>query len=184
MITKYDVDGIHFDDYFYPSPSAAGTMISDLADFQKYGQGYSKVEDFRRSNVDKAIKDVHDVIVATKPEVVFSVAPTSDYSYNLNSLFADVTKWAKEGWIDVLIPQLYHEIGHKTADFQLRLNWWSQYTYKAALMAGHGLYRFGDPTAGAAFQTAPELEKQFNLTRRNDKVVGNIMYSAKYILCL
>lgn len=182
LITKYDVDGIHFDDYFYPSPDAAGTMVSDAADFQKYGQGYTKIEDFRRGNVDKAIKDVHDVIVQTKPEVVFSVAPTSDNTYNMDKLFADVTKWAKEGWIDVVIPQLYHEIGHKTADFQLRLNWWSQYNYKASVMAGHGLYRFGDPTVSAPFQTTIELEKQFNLTRRNDKVVGNIMYSAKYIL--
>lgn len=182
LITKYDVDGIHFDDYFYPSPSAAGTMVSDAADFQKYGQGYSKIEDFRRGNVDKAIKDVHDVIVATKPSVVFSVAPTSDNNYNMNSLFADVTKWAKEGWIDILIPQLYHEIGHKTADFQMRLSWWTQYSYNAAVMAGHGLYRFGDPTTGTAFQTTSELEKQFTITRRNEKVVGNIMYSAKYIL--
>ena len=177
LITLYPVDGIHFDDYFYPGPT-----IADADDYEKYGKDYTTVQDFRRSNVDKAIKGVHDVIVATKPEVVFSVAPTSDNNYNMNSLFADLTKWAKEGWIDVLIPQLYHEIGHKTADFQLRLNWWSQYTYKAALMAGHGLYRFGDPTAGAAFQTAAELEKQFTATRRNDKVVGNIMYSAKYIL--
>ena len=182
LITKYDVDGVHFDDYFYPSSSATGTPVSDAADFQKYGQGFSKIEDFRRANVDKAIKDVHDVIVATKPEVVFSVAPTSDNNYNMNSLFADVTKWAKEGWIDIMIPQLYHEIGHKTADFQLRLSWWSQYNYNVPVMAGHGLYRFGDPTAGSAFQTASELEKQFNTTRRNDKVVGNIMYSGKYIL--
>lgn len=182
VITKYDVDGIHFDDYFYPAPSAAGTMVSDAADYQKFGQGYNNIEDFRRGNVDKAIKGVHDVILATKPEVVFSVAPTSDNNYNVNTLFADVTKWCKEGWLDVVIPQLYHEIGHPTADFQSRLNWWTQYNYKADIMVGHGFYRFGDPTAGGAFQTTSELEKQFNLTRRNDKVVGNVMYRAEHIL--
>lgn len=178
VITKYDVDGIHFDDYFYPS----GVTFNDAADFEKYGKEYSTVEDFRRGNVNKAIKDVHDVIVATKPEVVFSVAPTSDNNYNMQKLFADVTKWGKEGWIDIMIPQLYHEIGHPTADFRSRLNWWTQYNYKAAVMAGHGFYRFGDSAAGNAFQTTAELEKQINLTRRNDKVVGNIMYRAKNIL--
>ena len=178
LITKYDVDGIHFDDYFYPGD----VTFDDAADYAKYGKEYANVADFRKGNVDKAIKGVHDVIVATKPEVVFSVAPTSDNTYNMTKLFADATKWAKEGWIDILIPQLYHEIGHKTADFNSRLQFWSQYSYKAALMAGHGLYRFGDPAAGSAFQTTSELEKQFTATRRNDKVVGNIMYSAKYIL--
>lgn len=178
IITNYDVDGIHFDDYFYPSD----VTFDDGADYAKYGKEYSNVADFRKGNVDKAIKDVHDVIVATKPEVVFSVAPTSDNNYNLTKLFADATKWAKEGWIDILIPQLYHEIGHKTADFNTRLQFWSQYSYTAALMAGHGFYRFGDPTAGSAFQTAAELERQFAATRRNPKVVGNIMYSAKYLL--
>ncbi len=184
LITKYDVDGIHFDDYFYPAPSAAGTMVSDAADFQKYGKEYSKIEDFRRGNVDKAIKGVHDVIVATKPEVVFSVAPASDNNYNVNTLFADVTKWDKEGWLDIVIPQLYHETDHPTAAFNLRLNWWSQYNYNAGLMVGHGLYRFGDPKESTrpSLQTTAELQKQFDLTRNNKKVVGNIMYRALTVM--
>ncbi|MFA6361019.1 MAG: family 10 glycosylhydrolase [Dysgonamonadaceae bacterium] len=182
LITKYDVDGIHFDDYFYPAPSAAGTMVSDAADYQKFGQGYSNIEDFRRANVDKAIKDVHDAIVATKPEVVFSVAPTSDNNYNMNTLFADVTKWDKEGWLDIVIPQLYHETDHPTAAFNLRLSWWSQYNYNAGLMVGHGLYRFGDPSLPPSLQTTAELQKQFDLTRRNKKVVGNIMYRALNVM--
>ena len=177
LITLYPVDGVHFDDYFYPGPT-----IADADDYEKYGKDYTTVQDFRRSNVDKAIKGVHDVIVATKPEVVFSVAPTSDNNYNMNSLFADVRKWDKEGWLDIVIPQLYHEIDHKTASFRLRLSDWSQFNYKAGLMAGHGFYRFGDPQWGSAFQTTTELRNQFDLTRKNNKVVGNIMYRANDIL--
>src|SRR5690606_7007823 len=56
LITKYDVDGVHFDDYFYPSPTAAGQMISDQGDYEQYGQDYPSIEDFRRSNVDRAIE--------------------------------------------------------------------------------------------------------------------------------
>ena len=181
VITKYEVDGIHFDDYFYPDPSSAGQMISDDADYNKYGASFSTKEDFRRANVDQAIKGVHDVIVATKPEVVFSVSPAPDPDYNYKTLFADVKKWNEQGWLDVVMPQLYQEIGNRFNDFQNRLTWWSQYNYKAALMVGHGYYKFGDGTSPAAFQTTTELEKQFELTRRNKKVVGNVLYSAKYI---
>ncbi len=143
---------------------------------------YSTIEDFRRANVDKAIKQVHDVIVATKPEVVFSVSPAADPNYSFKTLFADVKKWCEQGWLDVVIPQLYQEIGNASNDFQARLNWWSQYNYKAAVMIGHGYYKFGDPASPAAFQTTLELEKQFEMTRRNEKVVGNLLYSARYIL--
>ncbi|MFZ6038857.1 MAG: glycoside hydrolase family 10 protein [Bacteroidota bacterium] len=182
VITKYDVDGIHFDDYFYPDPSSAGQMISDNADYERYGSGYSSIKDFRRANVDKAIKGVHDVILATKPEIVFSISPAANNEYNFNTLYADVTKWCRESWIDVVIPQLYYEIGNPYNDFRSRLNWWAQYNYNAALMIGYGYYRFGDPSAPSAFQSTAELENQFNLTKRNPKVVGNILYSAKYIL--
>ena len=181
VITKYDVDGIHFDDYFYPDPSAAGQMVSDDADYQKYGAGHTSKENFRRANVDQAIKGVHDMIVATKPSVVFSVSPAPDPDYNFKTLFADVKKWNEQGWLDIVMPQLYQEIGNRFNDFQTRLSWWSQYNYKAALMVGHGYYKFGDGTSPAAFQSTTELEKQFEVTRRNKKVVGNVLYSAKYI---
>ncbi len=181
LITKYDVDGIHFDDYFYPDPSSAGQMVSDDADYQKYGAGIATKEAFRRDNVDKAIKGVYDVIVATKPGVVFSVSPAPDPDYNYKTLFADVKKWNEQGWLDVVIPQLYQEIGNRYNDFQARLNWWTQYSYKAALMIGHGYYKFGDGTSPSAFQSTAELEKQFEVARRNKKVVGHLMYSAKYI---
>src|SRR5690606_25727674 len=65
---------------------------------------------------------------------------------------------------------------------QNRLNWWSQYSHKAALMVGHGYYKFGDGTSPSAFQSTTEMEKQLELTRRNNKVLGNLMYSAKYIM--
>jgi uncharacterized lipoprotein YddW (UPF0748 family) len=176
-ITKYDVDGIHFDDYFYPE----GQTFADQADYTKYGAGINNIQDFRRENVNKAIKGVFDAIVATKPSVVFSVSPAPDLNKNFTSLYADVKKWNQEGWIDVVIPQLYQEVGNQYNDFQLRLSEWSQFSYKAALMVGHGFYKFGDATMPAAFQSSAELQKQFDLTKLNKKVVGSVMYSAKYL---
>ena len=177
LITRYDVDGVHFDDYFYP----AGEQYADQDDYDKYGSEYSTIEDFRRANVNKAIQAVYNTIIDTKPELVFSVSPAANGDYNYNSLFADVTKWTQEGWVDVIIPQLYQEIGNQYNDFRSNLNYWSQYSYKAALMIGHGYYKFGNPNMPAAFQSPDELEKQFKLTRRNNKVKGNALYSARYI---
>jgi uncharacterized lipoprotein YddW (UPF0748 family) len=182
LITKYEVDGIHFDDYFYPDPSSAGTMVSDAPDYQKYGEGYASIDEFRRANVDKAIEAVHKVIVSLKPEVLFTISPAANPDYNKNTLFADVTKWCQEGWIDIVMPQLYQEIGNPYNDFQGRLGWWSQYNYNAALMIGHGYYKFGDPTQPGAFQTTLELQRQFELTGRNKKVMGNALYSARFVL--
>lgn len=182
LITKYNVDGIHFDDYFYPDPSSAGVMVSDAADYQEYGGAYNSIEDFRRANVDLAIKGVHEVIVANKPEVVFAISPAASPQYNLNTLFADVAKWCREGWLDIVMPQLYHEVGNPYNDFQERLSWWTQYSYTAAPMIGHGFYKFGDGTSPAAFQSTAELQRQFDMTRRNQKVMGNAMYSARFIL--
>lgn len=176
-ITKYDVDGIHFDDYFYPE----GVTFSDQSDYQTYGAGISTIQNFRRSNVDKAIEAVHDAIVATKPGVVFSVSPAPDVNKNYNSLYADVVKWNREGWIDVVMPQLYQEIGNQYNDFQLRLNQWTTNSFKAGLMVGHGFYKFGDPASPSAFQSSGQLQSQFNLTKNNPKVLGNVMYSAKYL---
>ena len=174
MITKYDVDGIHFDDYFYPE----GVTLADQADYATYGAGISTIQEFRRENVNKAIKGVYEAIVATKPGVIFSVSPAPDINKNYNSLYADVKKWNEQGWVDVVIPQLYHEIGHPTSDFRARLANWTNISYKAALMVGHGYYRFGDSNAGAAFQSVDELQRQFDMSRLNQKVVGNVQYRA------
>jgi len=182
LVAKYDVDGIHFDDYFYPDPASAGQMVADQGDYAKYGQGYTTIEAFRRANVDKAIQTVHDAIVATKPAVVFSVSPAANKDYNYNTLYADVAKWCQEGWLDLLIPQLYQEIGNKSNDFQTNLAVWSQYNYTAALVIGHAIYKFGAVTQATAFQSVAELEKQFDLTKRNKKSVGSALYSAKYVM--
>ena len=132
--------------------------------------------------MDLAIKGVHDVIVANKPEVIFTISPAASPDYSLNTLFADVAKWCKEGWIDVVMPQLYQEVGNPYNDFQSRLSWWTQYNHTATPMIGHALYKFGDSQYPAAFQSTLELQRQFDLTRRNKKVMGNAMYSARFIL--
>lgn len=167
IITKYEVDGIHFDDYFYPDPTTAGQMVSDQGDYQTYKTGSETTEQFRRSNVDKAIKGVRDVIIATKPEVVFSVSPASDFTYNLNTMYADIKKWAAEGWMDVVIPQLY-----SNSSFSGKLTEWDMFNNKPFLMIGHGFY---------VMNSSSELSSQLSLTKSKKAVVGTLLYSAKYL---
>jgi uncharacterized lipoprotein YddW (UPF0748 family) len=180
VINKYDVDGIHFDDYFYPDPDSYASL-DDQDDYAAYGAGYNSIEAFRRGNVDKVVKKVYDVIAGEKPGVTFSVSPTANNAYNLNSLYADVTKWCTEGWVDVIIPQLYTATGTAESSFNVRLSWWNQYAYKAVPMIGYALYKFGDPTAGTQFQTTGELTEQFRLARNFPKIKGSVMYSAQYL---
>lgn len=182
LLTRYNVDGLHLDDYFYPDPSSAGNMVSDQADFEEYGSQFATIEEWRRSNVDNAIEGLYNAVVATKPEITFSISPAASRDYNLNTLYADVVKWCQEGWVDLLIPQLYQEIGNPFNDFQANLSTWTQFANDAAVVIGHGFYRFGDPDAPTAFQSTAELERQLDMARRNNKVVGSAMYSARYLI--
>ena len=170
------------DDYFYPALDG-DEKINDDAEYTTYGNGkYNSVEDFRRDNVNKVVQDIQKVIVATKPKVVFSISPAADNDNNYNNLYADVVKWSQEGWVDVIIPQLYFATGSAASSFNQRLYWWSQFTYKNALMVGYGLYKFGDPTTGDKFQTSDDLKNQFDYAATKPKVQGSILYSAKSLL--
>ncbi len=119
------------------------------------------------------------MIVTENPGVVFSISPTADNDYNYNSLYADVIRWCQEGWVDVIIPQLYAATGTSASSFNTRVGWWSQYCYEAVPMVGYALYKFGDPSAGTSFQSTNELLTQFRLASAQTKIMGSVMYRAK-----
>lgn len=179
IVTKYNVDGLHMDDYFYPDPASAGVMKSDDADFQQYKGAFTDIKAWRRDNVDKAIQLIFNTIRDNKPQVVFSISPAASKDYNYNTLYADLGKWCQQGWVDVLIPQLYQEIGNSANDYKLNLAIWSQYAYSARLVIGHALYKFGVQGNPQAFQSTQELINQFELSKKNTKAVGSVMYSAR-----
>jgi uncharacterized lipoprotein YddW (UPF0748 family) len=182
LITKYPVDGIHMDDYFYPELDS-GENMNDADEYALYGSEYASVEAFRRANVDKTVQAIQQTVISTRPEVVFSVSPTSNQDYNYGTLFADVPTWSQNGWVDLIIPQLYQASGSPSdaSCFNSRLYWWSQFTYLNHLMVGYGYYRFGDTTAGEKFQSADELRTQFNFAATLRKVQGSLLYSAHYL---
>ncbi|MCH5220336.1 MAG: family 10 glycosylhydrolase [Muribaculaceae bacterium] len=195
VITKYDVDGIHFDDYFYPYP-ASGQTYNDAADYKAFGAGYSNIGDFRRAQVDDVIKRIHDLISVKKPGVVFSIAPfgiwrnrTSDSAgsdssglQNYDDLYADVRKWCQEGWIDLIAPQLYNATSNIAMNYSKMLQWWNQNAFKAKLAIGQGVYRFGVPAEGTSYQSADELSRQMDQLRAADNVIGSFLYNASAFL--
>lgn len=181
IITKYNVDGIHLDDYFYPS-LAGGETMNDDEEYEKYGKSqFDKIADFRRNNVNTVVRNIQKTIIETRPEVIYSISPAGNNDNNYHVLFADVVKWTQEGWVDMLIPQLYFATGTGESNFNRRLDWWSQFTYNSHLLIGYGIYKFGDPKAGDKFQTSEDLKSQFALAAAKKKVKGSVLYSAKYL---
>jgi uncharacterized lipoprotein YddW (UPF0748 family) len=182
LVTKYDVDGIHFDDYFYPDPAYyASTGVDDAAEYAQYGAEYRTVAEFRFGNVNKMVQKVQETIVQNSPGVVFSISPTSSVNYN-RSLYADTDTWCREGWVDVIIPQIYQATGSASNEFNYFVDYWSQFSFKAVPMVGYAIYKFGDPSAGAKFQNAAELTEQFRLAGRQSKMKGSILYNASSVV--
>ena len=193
---KYDIDGIHFDDYFYPYPIKDDykkiVPIPDYQTYKTYNTGFDNISDWRRNNLNLFIKDVYDAVKTEKPYVSFGVAPSgvwrnkskdpegsntrglAHYDY----LYSDVLKWLKEGWIDYVAPQLYWPVGNKYADYLTLVNWWSKHTYGKQLYIGQAVYNAGKDAPSTAWRNPNELPKQIQINRKNSTVLGSIFYRA------
>lgn len=162
IIERYDIDAIHLDDYFYPYP-VAKKNFPDEAAYRKYGKGM-KLADWRRHNVDMLIEDLHNVIRATKPWVRLGISPfgiwrnksshpdgsmTSGLE-NYGDLYADVLKWAREGWIDYMLPQVYWELDHKRASYRVLVDWWASHGYGRHMYIGQDVERTMKTPDGAS----------------------------------
>ena len=141
IVERYDIDGLHIDDYFYPYP-VAGVPINDDKEYQRNRKGFSNKADWRRDNVNVFIKELGKTIHKRKPWVKFGVSPFGIYrnqksdpvagsatngTQNYDDLYADVLLWVNNGWIDYCVPQLYWEIGNKAADYHTLINWWNRH---------------------------------------------------------
>jgi uncharacterized lipoprotein YddW (UPF0748 family) len=190
IVVRYNIDAIHMDDYFYPYPDKNKNEFDDNETFKRYANGLNK-EDWRRSNCDSIIKQLHHTILAVKPFVKFGISPfgvwrnfskdslgshTKAGISNYDDLYADILLWLKEGWIDYVTPQLYWERGHKLCDYDTLLNWWNNYTYGKHLYIGHGIYRAG---TNAGWKNKNELPMQIKQLRKYSTTQGSIYFSSK-----
>ena len=154
IVSRYDIDAIHMDDYFYPYPNP-GEAFPDKVSFAQYGRGYSDVGDWRRDNVNILIKEIHETVRECKPWVKFGVSPFGIYRnkkndpngsetnglQNYDDLYADVLMWVNNGWVDYNIPQIYWEIGHKAADYETLIRWWAKHASARPLFIGQDVMR-------------------------------------------
>lgn len=193
IVNRYDIDGLHIDDYFYPYP-VAGLDIPDQHFFNADRRGFSNINDWRRDNVNSFIKELGETIHNTKPWVKFGVSPFGIYRNkkedangsntngltNYDGLYADVLKWVNEGWIDYNVPQVYWQIGHSTADYQELVNWWNGHAANRPLIIGEDIER----TTKYADPTNPNNNQQFakmELTRSLSNIKGTCLWYSRNV---
>ena len=188
IITRYDVDAIHMDDYFYPYP-VEGVDFPDTTSYNLYGLGWDK-GDWRRHNVDLLIEQLHNTIQEVKPWVRFGISPFGIWRNRASDpdgsdtnglqcydgLYADCIKWTAEGWVDYQVPQLYWELEHKRAS-SLTLNyWWNDHANGRHMYYGQAIYNImahRDIAEGGGDTLNPtQLDHKFRLMRQLPNVQG------------
>lgn len=191
VVKGYDIDGIHFDDYFYPYP-VSGQTIKDANTFAQHPNGFTNVNDWRRNNVDLLIEQLDDSIHHYKKHVKFGISPfgiwrnlredslgsaTNGLS-NYSELYADSRKWVKEGWVDYINPQVYFSFTRKAAPFGTLVDWWSENTYGRHLYIGQAAYLMNQKME-AAWRLPTQIPDQIRYMRENNRVQGSVFFSSK-----
>ena len=195
VVKRYDVDGVHFDDYFYPYPekerSGRYLEFPDAASWKKFGAGGKlNRDDWRRENVNAFIERVYNSIKEVKPWVKFGISPFGIWrpgnprqiqgmdSYE--QLYGDSRKWLVNGWVDYLAPQLYWRIDPPQQSFPVLLSWWVEQNQRGRLLFA------GLNTAKTAGDTASwpneEILKQIEITRRYPGISGHIHWNLHSLL--
>jgi uncharacterized lipoprotein YddW (UPF0748 family) len=191
IVSRYDVDGIHMDDYFYPYP-VKGENIPDEQQFQQYNNGIKDIGDWRRYNVNLFVEQLYKTVHETKPWVKVGISPFGIYrnkksspigsntngTQNYDDLYADILLWVNNGWLDYNVPQIYWEIGNKAADYETLIRWWNQYASKRPLVIGEDIERtvkFTDPQD----QHSHQLPAKMRLHQQLHGVKGTVLWYAK-----
>lgn len=191
IIRRYDVDGIHVDDYFYPYP-IAGVNFPDEKTYAAYlaSGGKLSLGDWRRENVNQIIQRLWNGIKATKPHVKFGVSPFGIYRPGepepirgldaYEQLYSDSKKWIEQGWVDYFAPQLYWKIDPPAQSYPVLLDWWlSHNRQNRHIYVGNRITRL-DATSWPISETQKQVELTRN--RASQLSLGNIFYHASILL--
>lgn len=191
MVERYDLDGVHIDDYFYPYPDA--TPFPDdktYAAYQKTGGTLAR-DDWRRDNVNRLMKRIYEGIKSRKPYVEFGIAPFGIYRPGqpegvkgldqYAALYADPKKWVEEKWVDYIAPQLYWAISSQNQPYEKLLDWWSKLSTERYTYSGHSTTHVA--VTGDAYWPPEEIIEQTKITRkyRKQNALGDIFFSAKNV---
>jgi uncharacterized lipoprotein YddW (UPF0748 family) len=194
-VSNYDIDGVHFDDYFYPYP-VAGQVFDDAATYAQYGAGFPTLADWRRNNIDLLIQELGDRIKAAKPWVKFGISPfavwrnaatdplgsaTTAGVQTYDDLYADTRRWVREGWIDYIVPQVYWAQGFAPADYDIVVPWWADQVRGTPvhLYVGQATYKVGTSTQSPDWSDPAELSDHLARNTQIPEVKGDVYFSAK-----
>lgn len=195
IVTRYDIDGFHIDDYFYPYPDG-NRKFQDDASFKADPRGFDNKEDWRRDNVNLFIEQLYNTVKQIKPYVKFGISPFGIYrnksdNYpegsettgfeNYSGLYADVMLWIEKGWMDYCIPQTYWNTGYKAADYAILAKWWSDHAGDCLMYLGQDVER----TITGVDPNHPESNQQrhkLNLERILNGLQGNCFWPAKSVV--
>lgn len=198
IVERYDVQAVHMDDYFYPYPSGKKALPDSLS-FAQNPRGFEDIRDWRRDNVNRAIKDIHRTIKECREDVEFGISPfgvwrnasvdstgskTTAGITNYDDLYADIRLWIKEGWIDYVLPQLYWEIGKKAADYEELAHWWANEVKgtNCKLYIGMAPYRLENASKKTPWGQGNEIKRQMDLNRTIPEITGECFYSTRPLL--
>jgi uncharacterized lipoprotein YddW (UPF0748 family) len=184
IITRYDVDAIHMDDYFYPYP-VKGEEFPDSASYATYGNGMNRA-DWRRHNVDMLIEELHKTIRTVKPWVRLGISPfgiwrnkstdpTGSDTHGLqcyDALYADCPLWTAKGWVDYMVPQLYWELEHKAASDLVLSYWWNNHANGRHMYFGQAVQNVMDSHDIDGSTNPTQLDHKIRLMRELPNVQG------------
>jgi uncharacterized lipoprotein YddW (UPF0748 family) len=191
IVRNYDVDGIHFDDYFYPY-TVTGQRIDDEREFRTYGRNFRNIEDWRRNNIDELIREIGNVITQENPRVKFGISPfgvwrnasvdregsaTQAGQPSYDNLYADTRKWFREGWIDYIAPQVYFSFEFDKVPYQTLTEWWANQPTDRLLFIGHGTYRIDANGKDRSWADPTQIPRQLRFNRETKRVAGSIFYN-------
>ncbi|RNF86623.1 glycoside hydrolase family 10 protein [Streptomyces botrytidirepellens] len=196
-VARYDIDAVHWDDYFYPYP-VAGQVFDDDAAYARHGAGFPDRAAWRRNNIDLLVRETGVRVKRLKRGVRFGISPFAVWRnratdplgsdtragvQTYDDLYADTRRWVREGWIDYIVPQVYWNIGFAAADYAKLVPWWAELVRGTGvnLYVGEALYKAGDPAQPAPWQDPAELSRHLTLCADHPQVRGNVYFSAKEV---
>ena len=194
VVNRYDVDAIHFDDYFYPY-KINGEEFGDSISYANHGWAEPEKGNWRRNNINTFIQELSESIRKAKPMVRLGISPfgvwrndrddprgsaTRAGQTSYDDLYADILTWLKEGWIDYVAPQIYFSIGYQPAAFDVLIDWWSKNSFGRNVYIGQAAYKVNN-NQDKNWEDPQEIPRQIRLIRQyREAVHGSIFFSSKW----